>query len=174
MMINELAVALLGFAGSIVVAALSYLFTKKSQRDLDLRKWKVDIYNQYWAGFTMGTMPGATKEDTMEYARAHNKLLLVANSKTALSAMEIAQYAKRGRGQPESNEESSESINARLQQSMYEAMREDLFGRKANKNFPSVLSINNSQQPFNPDELHHIISNAINKGIEKGMQNKAQ
>ena len=104
----------------------------------------------------------------MEYARAHNKLLLVANSKTALSAMEIAQYAKRGRGQPESNEESSESINARLQQSMYEAMREDLFGRKANKNFLSVLSINYNICRIHCYATNKIARSATNLAFERG------
>ena len=77
-MASEIATALITAAGAIVLAGASYWFTKKREREAELRKEKLEHYKEFVASLSGILAAEGTPEGQRIFARACNKLNLVA------------------------------------------------------------------------------------------------
>jgi hypothetical protein len=65
--------------GAVVTAGLTYLLTKRRERDADWRKIKLDLYKAYVIALSGVVRQNRTLEDQTKYADAVNSLTLVAS-----------------------------------------------------------------------------------------------
>jgi len=63
-------------AAAVVVASLSYLFTKKKERDADWRKWKYEQYKEFLAALS-GNVGPPNPETHRVFPKAYNTLNLI-------------------------------------------------------------------------------------------------
>jgi hypothetical protein len=82
---SDIATALIAAAGGLIVAGASYWFTKKRERDAELRKEKLNHYKELVASMGRIIANESTSDDQREFARASNNLSLVA-SQSVLAA----------------------------------------------------------------------------------------
>jgi hypothetical protein len=75
-MLVEVITTVIAPAGAIVVVGLSYWFTKKREREAELRKEKLEHYKDFVANHAAVVAGGSEKRQ--EYAIAANKLNLIA------------------------------------------------------------------------------------------------
>lgn len=77
-MTAEIATAVVAASGAVVLAGASYWFTKKGEREAELRKEKLEHYKDFTASLS-GIISGeGTPEGQRAYSRACNKLNLIA------------------------------------------------------------------------------------------------
>lgn len=77
-MAYEIANAVIVSSGAIVLAVVTYWFTKKRERDAELRKERLEHYKEFVASLS-GIIAGeSTKEGQQRFSLACNKLNLVA------------------------------------------------------------------------------------------------
>jgi len=77
-MATEIVTALIAASGAVVLAGASYWFTKKREREAELRKEKLEHYKDFVASLS-GILSGeSTPEGQRAFSRACNKLNLVA------------------------------------------------------------------------------------------------
>jgi hypothetical protein len=84
---NTLIIALISLAGSLILASLTYWFTKRGEIRKEWRKDKINHYQELLAALSDLAVDGTNKDDAnMKFARAVNTICLVApqNVVTAL------------------------------------------------------------------------------------------
>jgi dsDNA-specific endonuclease/ATPase MutS2 len=77
-MAYEIATAVVTASGAVVVAGATYWFTKKREREAELRKEKLEHYKEFVASLSGIISAEGTPEGQRSFARACNKLNLVA------------------------------------------------------------------------------------------------
>jgi hypothetical protein len=113
----------------VAVAVLTYLLTKRKERETDWRKVKLDLYREYVLALPGVVKQNKTSEDQVKYGDAANSLTLVA-SPAVLKTL----YAFRAR--------LNQLLNA-LRQDLYPSARRDR-GDLAFRFFSSPLSQTNN------------------------------
>jgi len=74
-------ITLIGLVWSVLLAGITYWFTKQRERDAELRKEKLEHYKDFVASLS-GIISGeATAENQRAFSLASNKLMLVAPQK---------------------------------------------------------------------------------------------
>nr|WP_315495560.1 hypothetical protein [uncultured Rhodoferax sp.] len=87
---NEVVTALIAATGAIFLAGATYWFTKKSEREAELRKEKLEHYKDFVASLS-GVISGeTTAEGQRSFSRSCNKLNLVA-TQPVLEALQLFQ-----------------------------------------------------------------------------------
>ena len=119
-MAAEVATALIAASGAVVLAGASYWFTKKREREAELRKEKLEHYKDFVASLS-GIISGeGTPEGQRAFARACNKLNLVA-PQSVLSALQLFQQEiKVG------NSSKSQGQHDKLMSALFLEIRKDL------------------------------------------------
>lgn len=119
-MAMELLTAIVTASGAIFVAGASYWFTKKREREAELRKEKLDHYKNFVACLS-GIISGeSTSGDQRAFSLACNKLNLVA-PQAVIRAMQIFQEEIKV-----SNETTSQEAHDRLMSGLFYEIRKDL------------------------------------------------
>jgi hypothetical protein len=77
-------------AAAVIVAALSYLFTKMKEREADWRKWKYEQYKEFMVSISGIVAGDSTPESNRVFAKACNTLHLI-GSKGVLDALHAYQ-----------------------------------------------------------------------------------
>jgi hypothetical protein len=75
---DAIASSILGFASSVVVAALAYWFTKRREREAEWRKEKLAYYKEFVESLSGMVRGDDTPEGHKLYAKTTNNLLLFA------------------------------------------------------------------------------------------------
>ena len=75
---------------SVIIAALSYLFTKWREREADWRKWKYEQYKEFITAISGITGSDSTPEGQRSFARACNTLHYI-GSKAVIDSMHAYQ-----------------------------------------------------------------------------------
>jgi len=70
-------VEVIASAAAVVVAALSYLFTKMKEREADWRKWKYEQYKEFVLSMSSSLGEAASIEGQLGFAKAWNALHLI-------------------------------------------------------------------------------------------------
>jgi hypothetical protein len=113
-------IAFIGIVGSVLLAGVTYWFTKQRERDAELRKEKLEHYKDFVASLS-GIISGeATPEGRRVFARASNKLMLVAPQSVIEALRAFQQQIKVSN--PNQNIDRHDELMSRL---FYE-MRRDL------------------------------------------------
>jgi hypothetical protein len=60
---SSVIVEVIAGAAAVVVAALSYLFTKMKEREADWRKWKYEQYKEFLVALSANVGPRPTQEN---------------------------------------------------------------------------------------------------------------
>lgn len=119
-MAAEIATALIAASGAIVLAGTTYWFTKKREREAEIRKEKLEHYKDFVASLS-GIISGeATNEGQRNFARACNKLNLVAPQAVVRALQNFQQEIKT------SNQSRSTKRHDELMSKMFIEMRKDL------------------------------------------------
>jgi hypothetical protein len=113
-------IALIGIIGSILAAGVTYSFTKKRERDAELRKEKLEHYKDFVASLS-GIISGeSTPDNQRAFARASNKLMLVAPQPVIEALQAFQQETK------VSNPNKSLDRHDELMSKLFYEMRKDL------------------------------------------------
>ena len=64
-------------AVALIVAALSYLFTKVKEREADWRKWKYEQYKEFMASISGNLSSNSTPDGKKRFSSACNALYLI-------------------------------------------------------------------------------------------------
>ncbi|HPG89067.1 hypothetical protein [Dokdonella sp.] len=88
----EVISSLIAAAGTIVVAAMAYLSTKRMEREAELRREKLEHYKEFALALSGVVSGDSTPDAQRAFARACNKLNLVAPQAViaALQAFQVA------------------------------------------------------------------------------------
>lgn len=70
--------AIVAASGAVVLAGATYCFTKKRERDAELRKVKLEHYQNVVVALSKTVSAGRTDDDRRSFAEEANKLYLVA------------------------------------------------------------------------------------------------
>ncbi len=87
---TSLIVEAIAGAVAVIVAALSYLFTKTKEREADWRKWKYEQYKEFMVSISGIVAGDSTPEGNRAFAKACNTLHLI-GSKGVLDALHAYQ-----------------------------------------------------------------------------------
>lgn len=110
-MAAEIATALVAASGAVILAGASYWFTKKHEREAELRKEKLEHYKDFVASLS-GIISGEeTPEGHRAFARACNKLNLVAPH-AVLQALQVFQQEIKVGNSTRSNERHDKLMSA--------------------------------------------------------------
>lgn len=74
---SSVIVEVIAGAAAVIVAALSYLFTKMKEREADWRKWKYEQYQKFLAALSANVGPKPTQENHQIFLKACNTLNLI-------------------------------------------------------------------------------------------------
>lgn len=119
-MAAEIVTALIATSGAIVLAGATYWFTKKRERDAELRKEKLEHYKDFVASLS-GIISGeTTPEGQRTFARACNRLNLIAPQTVVKALQDFQQEIKVG------NPSKSIEQHDRLMSKLFYEMRKDL------------------------------------------------
>lgn len=75
---SEILTALITASGAVALAGVSYWFTKKKEREAELRKEKLEHYKEFAAALSGALQIGGSKSGRTDFAKACNKLNLIA------------------------------------------------------------------------------------------------
>jgi hypothetical protein len=119
-MAAEVLTALIAASGAIVLAGATYWFTKKREREAELRKEKLEHYKDFVASLSAIISGESTPDGQRDFARACNKLNLVAPHAVVKALQEFQQEIK------VSNSQRSNERHDRLMSRLFHEMRRDL------------------------------------------------
>jgi hypothetical protein len=119
-MVAEVATSVIAAAGAVVLAGASYWFTKKREREAELRKEKLEHYKDFVSSLS-GIISGeSTAEGQRAFSRACNRLNLVA-PQGVLEALQAFQQEIKV-----SNKGRSNSRHDQLMSELFFQIRKDL------------------------------------------------
>jgi hypothetical protein len=134
-MAAEIATALIAASGAIVLAGATYWFTKKRERDAELRKEKLEHYKDFVASLS-GIISGESTPDSQRaFARACNRLNLVAPQAVVKALQDFQQEIKF------SNKKASNERHDVLMSKLFYEMRKDLQITPKDKNTSLVFGL---------------------------------
>jgi len=88
---SAVVVEVIASAAAVIVAALSYLFTKMKEREADWRKWKYEQYKEFVSSLSGIVVGDSTPEGQRIFTRACNTLNLI-GSAGVLAALRAFRY----------------------------------------------------------------------------------
>jgi len=116
----QILTALIAACGAILLAGATYAFTKKRERDAELRKEKLEHYKDFVAGLS-GIISGeATADNQRAFSRACNKLNLVAPQPVLEALQRFQQEIKTA------NKDRSNDKHDQLMSKLFYEIRKDL------------------------------------------------
>lgn len=119
-MAAELVTALIASSGALILAGATYWFTKKREREAELRKEKLEHYKDFVASLSGIVSGESTPEGQRTFARACNKLNLVAPQAVVKALQAFQQEIKI------CNTNRSNAQHDRLMSQLFYEMRKDL------------------------------------------------
>ena len=119
-MAAEVVTALIATSGAIALAGATYWFTKKREREAELRKEKLEHYKDFVASLSGIVSGEGTPDAQRAFARACNKLNLVAPQAVVKALQDFQQEIK------VSNSQRSLARHDRLMSNLFHEMRKDL------------------------------------------------
>lgn len=90
---NEITIAIISAAASVIVATLGYVFSKLKEREADWRKKKLEMYHELFSAISGITKGDATPEAQRNYAKACNTIGLVASPEVILAVQRLQKVA---------------------------------------------------------------------------------
>lgn len=119
-MAADVVTALIAASGAVILAGATYWLTKKREREAELRKEKLEHYKDFVASLS-GIISGeGTPDGNRAFARACNKLNLVAPQSIVKALQDFQQEIK------VSNSAPSKDRHDALMSVMFREMRKDL------------------------------------------------
>ncbi len=116
----DIATAIIAASGAIILAGMTYWFTKQRERDAELRREKLEHYKEFAVSLS-GIISGeGTPESQRAFALACNKLNLVA-PQTVLEALQAFQHESKT-----SNSSPNLARHDKLMSLLFYEMRKDL------------------------------------------------
>lgn len=85
---ESIVIAIITASASIVVASLSYLFSKKREREADWRKKKLEMYHDLFSALSGIVEGDSTPDAQRQFAKATNTLGLIASAEVIRAMQE--------------------------------------------------------------------------------------
>ena len=119
-MTPQLATAVVTALGAILVAAFTYMSTKRKERDAELRKEKLEHYKDFVSALSGVISDESTADGQRAFSRASNRLMLIAPQNVIEALRDFQNEIKR------SNTNKSVDRHNELMSKLFYAMRHDL------------------------------------------------
>jgi len=119
-MAAEIVTALIAVSGAVILAGTTYWFTKKRERDAELRKEKLEHYKDFVASLSSIISGESTSEGQRSFARACNRLNLIAPQAVVKALQDFQQEIK------VSNTKRSTERHDQFMSKLFYEMRKDL------------------------------------------------
>jgi dsDNA-specific endonuclease/ATPase MutS2 len=119
-MAADVVTALIASSGALALAGATYWFTKKREREAELRKEKLEHYKDFVASLSGIVSGESTPDGQRAFARACNKLNLVAPQAVVKALQEFQHEIKA------SNLQRSDQRHDKLMSALFHEMRKDL------------------------------------------------
>jgi dsDNA-specific endonuclease/ATPase MutS2 len=119
-MANEIITSIVAASGVVVLAGATYWFTKKREREAELRKEKLEHYKDFVASLSGIVSNEGTPETQRAFARACNKLNLVAPQAVVKALQDFQQEIK------VTNPNKNDAKHDQLMSKLFYEMRKDL------------------------------------------------
>ncbi len=119
-MATEVITTIIAASGALFLAGATYWFTKKREREAELRKEKLEHYKDFVASLSGIVSGEGTPDGQRAFARACNKLNLVAPQAVVKALQDFQQEIK------VSNSQRSGERHDRLMSKLFHEMRKDL------------------------------------------------
>ncbi|MFZ6672652.1 hypothetical protein [Undibacterium sp. Xuan67W] len=142
-MAAEIVTALIAASGTIVLTVATYWFTKKREREAELRKEKLEHYKDFVASLSGIVSGEGTPESQRTFARACNKLNLVAPQTVVKALQDFQQEIKI------SNSSRSDERHDQLMSKLFYEMRKDLQIMPKDKDPSFIFGLWSSGSPAN-------------------------
>jgi hypothetical protein len=134
-MAAEIATPLIAAAGAVALAGATYWFTKKREREAELRKEKLDHYKAFVVSLS-GVISGeSSPDDQRAFSRACNNLNLIA-PQSVIRALHAFQDEIKV-----SNSNKSQEQHDRLMSWLFREMRQDLQIRPKDEDVDFAFSL---------------------------------
>ncbi|OWQ44254.1 hypothetical protein CDL60_26230 [Roseateles noduli] len=126
-MSGEILTAVIAAGGSVVLAGASYWFTKKREREADLRKEKLEHYKDFVQALS-GIISGeSSPDDQRVFSRACNRLNLVGSQSVLEALQQFQQEIK------VANTSRSQERHDQLMSKLFFEIRKDLAVKPADR-----------------------------------------
>ncbi len=119
-MAAEIGTAIITASGAVLVAGLSYLFTKHRERDTEIRKEKLEHYKEFVIGLNAVISNESNPEGDRAFSRACNKLNLVAPQAVIEALQQFQEEIKH------TNANRSQKRHDEVMSRLFHEMRKDL------------------------------------------------
>lgn len=87
-------IAIITASASVIVASLSYLFSKMREREADWRKKKLDMYHELFSALSGIVEDDSTPEAQKQFAKTTNTLGLIASVEVIRAMQELRMATK--------------------------------------------------------------------------------
>ena len=91
---NNIAIALIPAAVSIILAALSYYFSKLKEREADWRKKKLEMYHQLFESISGIVEGDSTSEAQKAFAKSCNTIVLISSTEVIQKLQDFQKATK--------------------------------------------------------------------------------
>ncbi|MEZ5823276.1 MAG: hypothetical protein R3C97_00550 [Geminicoccaceae bacterium] len=98
---QNIIIALISAAASIVLATVGYTLSKKKEREADWRKKKLEMYHQLFDGIAGIVSEDVTPDGQRTFARACNTIGLIASPEVIVAVQRFQKAAKPGHSHQE-------------------------------------------------------------------------
>jgi hypothetical protein len=137
--VQEIVVACIGLFASVVVASLSYYFTKKSQLKIEERQLKEEYYRFFIKALSDVAIDNKDDEAQKRLSEGFNSLIIMANANVVRKLMDFHNFVKLENASITRDSEEWSIKHDALLAELARAIREDLFGKKEEiEEFPPI------------------------------------
>lgn len=125
-------VASMSFLASVIMASLSYYFTKKHQLKIEERRLKEEYYKSFIKALSDVAIDNYDEEAQKRLSEGFNSLIVIAGPKVVRKLMEFHKFVRTENTTiPRDSEKWGITHNLLLRE-LVKAMREDIFGKEKN------------------------------------------
>ncbi len=126
----EIIISVISAAVTIITVTLTNFFAKKNSLNFEKMKLKEDYYKKYLEALSYNVNEIDREKGKNELSFANNRLLLVGSVDVIMKLEIFSSFIS-------TLEKNIDKHNALLTE-LIKAMRQDLYGKKYNKNYPTV------------------------------------
>ncbi len=130
--LSPIIVAAIGLIASVIVASVSYYFTKKQESKNQDRRLKEEYYKSFLKSLSDVALDNYDEKALKALSESFNFLIVIAGAKVVKELMNYHNFVKTTNKTIDRSTEEWSKKHDELLKEMVKAMREDIFGKEKN------------------------------------------